>query len=182
VPLSVLDACWLRLSKTKTYPRRFLFWAPGVSFVAKECDGRQYGAKTHQQRGKKSGNRIEEDEYQVEFHGAVPGAMAYQFVWEALNPDPDPPPGVAVGPYLVTVGPHVDHCTCQAGVCRVECCKHRSGSRKAIREGLVDGAEPWPGIGEADDPDADEWAADAEPGGRHQDAPGERTAPELQAV
>lgn len=151
--LSILDSTWLDLPRSRSFARRFVLWAPGASFVGKDNDGRQYGCSIHQQAGKRSGSKITCDQYAVEFAGPSPGEMAYSFVFENLEPNPNPAPNEKVGPYLCVVGPNVHRCTCTAGTTKHECCKHRSAALAAIAEGLVDGVEPWDGI---HDPGADE--------------------------
>lgn len=141
---------WLDLTPTATFARRNCFWCPGVSFTSPDPDGMHYGATIHQQTGKRSGNRIYDGQYAVEFTGPVMGAMGYGFVFEKLNPEP-PKPNERVGPYSVAVGPNLFDCDCTAASCRVPVCRHRSMACRAIAAGLVDGAKPWAGMPEGEE-------------------------------
>lgn len=114
---SILDAEWLEMPPTRSYPRRWAFFVPLDLFAGEpgRCT-----VKIHQQHGYRSGNKIEEDTYRIENCGPVPGAMARQFLFENVGDESQDQP------YLVTVGPHISQCTCKAGKCRTESCKHRS--------------------------------------------------------
>ena len=187
--LSILDAQWFTLTPTLTYERRNVFWCPGASFTHLDPDANSFAVKVHQQAGHRSGNKIEEDEYTVQFFGSVPGAMAYQFVWENRNPRPTP--NEKTGPYMVTVGPHVFDCDCTAGDCKVAVCKHRSAVCRAIWLGLVEGASPWDGMpeshedvrltvpGEVFGAEADEGFEEGESGLWFHDEPNTPTVAEL---
>ncbi len=144
--LSILDHEWTYLSGTKTFAVRHVYWCPCVSPTHRDADSSDAAVSIHQQH--REHGKIEDDQYSVSFNGPAVGAMGYSFTFENLNPPKHPKPNETVGPYTVTVGPTISHCTCKAGQCEVNVCKHRSAACRAIYKGLVDGASSWPGMPE----------------------------------
>ena len=151
--LSILDAAWLPMTPTKTFARRTCYWVPGVSLTHKGDVSDAYACAIHQS-AKRSGAKIYDGQYQVEFTGDAIGSMAYRFIFHKLWPDDPPKPNERESPYEVLVGPNLFKCSCTASTCRVDVCRHRSAACAAIAAGLVDGAKDWPGMPESEA----EWA------------------------
>jgi hypothetical protein len=180
----VLDVLSFRtgdLAPTATYRRRAFCWVPADRDVP-EADRRlgnltlrveHRGRRYFRVRGiRPAGDepftyragppaRVEVDTYAVsEDETPEPGDHGGRAFWLFNQTDPD-----AEEAYRCVVGGLTPKCRCLAGQCKVpEPCKHLAGLTLLVESGILDGLD------------------DDEPGGRHQDAPGERTAPELQAV
>lgn len=118
----LLDKVTVDLEPTATYARREAAWIPG----AEPGEG---VLEVWQWRGRRAGSKVEFDRYEVQPDEPI-GVYGRAFL--LLNTTDPEQPDV----YRCVVGPNPT-CTCKAGLCRVDVCKHRDALAALINDGVL---------------------------------------------
>lgn len=118
----MIDSLSLDLGPTRTYGRRSACWIP-VDETDERWDGRTGSLITNVQKAAGYGRRCEVDSYAVEEVPLEPGEHGRAFLLVKTDPRTDDPAADEV--YRCVVNDRGGRCTCKAGSCRVEVCKHR---------------------------------------------------------
>lgn len=131
--LDILEAHSADLGPTLTYAKRSMCWIPlkpGVPHNSSE-DGRLL---VNQQVARGYGCKVDSDTYGLEEQPQPIGRMGRVFLLVNLSDK------TQEQPYEVYIGQPLNQCTCKAGKCKLEECKHRAACAYLVANDLIHGA------------------------------------------